>query len=151
VLQRLSCPRHEPIYLGEFRTRGVILRRSLRLSPFQLSLPKFSGFRGIGSSGHGGFLEEVAPALMVVAGTLRFLERFECGFRLLLPANDRDHSGRPVGSDVVQDDGVRGVVVVACQKKSVCDGVNRLSPPDCVQIEKRRSPEDIASPQNSSA
>jgi hypothetical protein len=88
---------------------------------------------------------------VVVDGTLRFLKSLQSGFGLLLPADNRDHSGRPVGSDVVQDDGVGGVVVVACQKKSMCDGVNRLSLPDCVQIEKRRSPEDIASPQNSSA
>jgi hypothetical protein len=73
---------------------------------------------------------------MVVAGALRFLESLQRGFRLLFPANDCDHSGRPVGSDVVQDDGVRSVVVVACQKKSICDGVNRLSPPNCAQ--KRR-------------
>jgi len=118
------------------RTRGVVLRRGLRLSAFQLSLPKFGGFRGFGPRGYGGFLEEIPPALMVVGGTLRFLERFQRGFRLLLPANDRDHSGRTVGSDVVQDDGVRSVVVVACQKDSICDGVNRLSLPNCAQ--KRR-------------
>ena len=55
----------------------------------------------------------------MIDGTLRFLVSLECGFRLLLPADDRDYSGRPVGSDVVQDDGVRGVVIVACQKKSI--------------------------------
>jgi hypothetical protein len=129
--------------------------RGFGLAQFEFVLAEFCGFCGIGPGGYGGFLEEVPPAFVVVAGTLRFLESLQSGFRLLLAADDRDHSGRPVGSDVVQDDGVRGVVIVACQKKSIGDGVNRLSPPDCVQKmrtkEKRRSPEDIASPQNSSA
>jgi hypothetical protein len=123
---------------GESLTRIPIgsVWRGFGLAQFEFVLAEFCGFRGIGTGGYGGFLEEVPPAFMVVDGTLRFLKSLECGFRLLLPADDRDHSGRPVGSDVVQDDGVRSVVVVACQKDSICDGVNRLSPPNCVQ--KRR-------------
>ncbi len=110
--------------------------RGFGLAQFEFVLAEFCRLGGIGPRGYRGFLEEVAPAFMVVAGTLRFLESLQCGFRLLLPANDRDHPRRPVGSDVVQDDGVRSVVVVACQKKSICDGVSRLSPANCVQ--KRR-------------
>lgn len=135
-LQGASCHRTHCNLFRRIRTRIVVLGRGLRFSPFELSLPKFRGFRGIGPGGYGGFFEEVPPAFMVVTGTLRFLESLHSGFSLLLPADNRDHSGRPVGSDVVQDEGVRGVVIVACQKKSICDGVNRLSPPDCVQ--KRR-------------
>jgi hypothetical protein len=110
--------------------------RGFGLAQFEFVLAEFCSLRRIGPGGYGGFLEEVAPAFVVVDGALRFLVRLECGLRLLLPADDCDHSGRPVGSDVVQDDGVRGVVIVACQKESICDGVIRLSPPDCVQ--KRR-------------
>ncbi len=61
----------------------------------------------------------------MIGGVLRFLESLQCGFSFLAAANYRDHSSGTIGSDVVQDDGERGVGVVVCQKESVCKGINK--------------------------
>jgi hypothetical protein len=118
-----------PLGLGDSRslTRiGIgVLGRGFRLSQFQFGLAHFGGFGGIGAGGYVRFLEEVAPALVVVRRALSFLERLERGFNFLPATNDCDYSGRTIGSDVVQDDGVGRVGIVVCQKESAC---NRLAP-----------------------
>ena len=127
----MTSPYHaikEPHLAGNrsFTRIGIgVLRRGFRLSQFEFRLAHFCGFGGIGSSGHDRFLEEVPPALVMVRRALSFLERLERGFSFLPATNDRDHSGRTIGSDVVQDDGVGRVGIVVCQKESAC---NRLAP-----------------------
>ena len=104
------------------RIRIGVVWRGFRLAKLEFGLAEFGGFGGIGAGCPRGFLEEVAPAFVMIGGALRFLESLECGFSFLAAANDRRHSSGTVGSDVVQDDGVGGVGVVVCQKGSVCNG-----------------------------
>jgi hypothetical protein len=109
------------------RTGIVVVWRGFGLAQFEFGLAEFGGFGGIGSGGDVGLLEEVAPALVVVGGALRFLESLQCRFCFLPAAYYRNHSGRTVSSDVVEDDGEGSVGVVGCQKESACT-VNRIAP-----------------------
>ena len=77
------------------------------------------GFSGIGACRQFRFLEKVAPAFVVIRGALGILELFNSCFRLAFALKDPDHSRRPVGPDVMQDDGVGTAVVVRCQRESI--------------------------------
>ena len=93
--------------------------RYFRLAFFEFSLAKIGRLGGIGPDGHFCFLDEIAPALVVAGGTLRLLKLFQRGFCLLLAADDCHHSAGPIGSDVVQNNGVRSTGVFAGQKESM--------------------------------
>ena len=122
------------------RIRIGVVWRGFGLAKFEFGLTEFGGFGGIGAGGHRGFLEEVAPAFVMISGALRFLESLERGFSFRAAANYRDHSSGAVSSDVVQDDGVSGVGIVVCQKESVCKGINKSTLRKVYPKEKRRSP-----------
>lgn len=63
-------------------------------------------------------LEKVAPAFVTIGGILRRLPLLDCSLRVLFAPNHLDHSIRTVGTDVMSDNGIANVGVVACQKES---------------------------------
>jgi hypothetical protein len=79
------------------------------------------GFRRIGSCRHLGLLNEVSPARVMIGGALRLLEFLQDRFSFSLASDYRDHSGRAVRSDVVQDDREGMIRVVECQKESIAE------------------------------
>lgn len=57
----------------------------------------------------------------MIGGALRFLEFLQDRFSFSLASDYRDHSGRAVRSDVVQDDRKGMIRVVECQKESIAE------------------------------
>jgi len=102
--------------------RAFGLLQSFRFSPFQFSLAMFGSFNGICSRLELCFLDEVAPAFVPIVGILGILERLQFRFGVVLAPHHSDHASGAVGADVVPDDGVRGIEVVACQKESIPKG-----------------------------
>jgi len=74
---------------------------------FEAGLARARGLGGIHAGFEFSLLEEVAPAFVAVGGTLSLFEILQREFRFLLAADNSDDSGRIVGSDVMQNDGVR--------------------------------------------
>lgn len=66
-----------------------------------------------------GFIDEVAPALMAVRGVLTVLKLLQFCLCVVLATDDSNHSGGPVGTDVIADDGVGRCEIVAFQRESV--------------------------------
>jgi hypothetical protein len=79
----------------------------------------FGSFNGICSRLELCFLDEVAPAFVPIVGVLGILERLQFRFGVVLAPHHSDHASGAVGADVMPDDGVRGIEVVACQKESI--------------------------------
>ena len=96
---------------------GVV--RDLRFPLLEFSLSKAVGVRRIGSRGQTGFFEEISPAFVAVRRALAGLEFVLGRLSVLLALDDFDHSVGAVGPDVVPDDGVGRVEVVACQNESI--------------------------------
>ena len=74
---------------------------------------------GIGSGLQIGAFRKVPPAFVVIGRALRIFPPLHCGLGILLPAHHFDHTIRTIGTDVVPDDSVACVGVVACQSESI--------------------------------
>ncbi len=109
------------------RKGAIVFLGFFGLAEFEVGLADAGGFGGIHAGFEFGFFEEVAPAFVTVGRTLGLFEILHREFRFLLAADNPDDSGRIVGSDVMQNDRVRGAEFVACQRVPACGlGKRRL-------------------------
>ena len=109
-----GSPGHAASVVGPF---GFL--RSFRLSTLQLRLTKLGGLCGISSRLQGGFLEEVAPALMSIRWVLVAFELLQGRLCVSSSLDDFDHSRGLIGAYIVAYDNVGCLEFVVCQKLSL--------------------------------